>query len=129
MGRPSLGRRHVLCVLLCAVVLAPGAIHARPRDRVPPEVRDWISGFVTRIDEADRRLVRGSKRRASSAVTIRVRIGADGSVDRVGIERGSGSLALDRRARTAAWPFRPPPASILTEAGSTELSFPVSFQP
>ena len=132
MGLPSLAGRLALPILLGALALAPGDIRARPRDRIAPAVRDWISGVVTKIGETDRGRVRGSRGGASGTVTIRVRIAADGSVDRVEIERSSGSPDLDRRARTAArdaGPFRPPPASLLTAAGSTELSFPVSLAP
>jgi TonB family protein len=121
--------RSLACRLcLCAALLAPGEVLARARDQTSAEVRDWISAVVTKIDKADRERADRSRSKASGTVTIRVQVAADGFVNRVEVERSSGSSDLDERARSAARaasPFSPPPASLLTRAGTTELSFPL----
>ncbi len=50
------------------------------------------------------------RRGEQGVVRLRVWVAADGSVERVEIERGSGSSSLDRAARDAVrqWRFRPP---------------------
>ena len=112
-----------VCALAGAGSIGSGTrIEARPRDR------DWVSTVVTRISEADRKTADGVEARGS--VTIRVRIGADGSLDGVEVDQGSGSAALDERAIRAvraASPFRPPPATLLSLEGYTELSFPLQL--
>ncbi|GJD96127.1 energy transducer TonB family protein [Methylobacterium iners] len=111
---------------LCAVLLASSEVWAQ--DQTPPDVREWLSTVVTKITKAGGKETNPSRGRASRPVTIRVQIAADGFVNRVVVEKSSGSPELDERARSvvrAAGPFRPPPAPLLTEAGSTELSFPL----
>ena len=121
--------RSLACRLcLCAALLAPGEVLGRARDQTSAQVHDWISAVVTKIDKADRERADRSRSKASGTVTIRVQVAADGFVNRVEVERTSGSSDLDARARSAARaasPFSPPPASILTKAGFTELSFPL----
>ena len=112
----------------CAALLAPGGPLAR--DQTSPEVRDWLSAVITKISQADSKEANPSRRKPSRAVIVRVQIAADGFVNRVEVERSSGSPDLDQRARSvvrAASPFNPPPAPLLTEAGTTELSFPVQL--
>lgn len=50
------------------------------------------------------------RRGEQGTVLLRVSVAADGSIERVEIERGSGSSRLDRAAREAVrqWRFRPP---------------------
>ncbi|WP_336491689.1 energy transducer TonB family protein [Methylobacterium nigriterrae] len=110
----------------CASLLAPGVTLAR--EHIPPEVRDWLSGVITKIAKADHEQASSSRGRVSGTVTVRVQVAADGFVTRIEIERSSGSPDLNQRARAvirAASPFNPPPAPLLTEAGTTELSFPL----
>lgn len=113
---------------LCAVLLTPGGVLAR--DQTSAEVRDWLSAVITKIAKADSEKAAPSRRRASGTVTIRLQIAGDGFVNRVEVEKSSGSPDLDERARAlvrAASPFSPPPAPLLTKAGTTELSFPLQL--
>lgn len=113
---------------LCAVVLAPGGILAR--EEASAEVRNWLSAVITKIAQADGKETNPSRRKASRTVIVRVQIAADGFVNRVDVERSSGSPDLDERARSivrAAGPFSPPPTPLLTKAGTTELSFPLQL--
>ena len=120
-----------LCAFACragllAVLLVPGG--AQARDQVSAEVQDWLSAVITKITEANSKDAKPSRRKPSLAVIVRVEIAADGFVNRVDVERSSGSPDLDERARSlvrAASPFSPPPAPLLTKAGTTELSFPL----
>jgi len=110
------------------VVLAPSG--ALARDQTPVAVRDWLSGVITKIVKAEGETAYPVRRKASGTVTIRVEIAADGFVNRVAVERNSGSPDLDERARSfvrAASPFAPPPPQLLTKAGTTELSFPLQL--
>ncbi|KAB1074366.1 energy transducer TonB [Methylobacterium planeticum] len=109
---------------LCAALLGPGAARAQ----ATPDVQGWLSDLVTRIDKADRARSDPSGAKARGTVTIRVQVAADGFVNRVFVERSSGSPDLDARALAAARsasPFTPPPPALLTRAGITELSFPL----
>ena len=119
--------RSFACRLgFCAALLASGGTLAR--EPILPEVRDWLSAVITKIAKADHEQGSSSQGKASGTVTVRVQVAADGFVNRVEIERSSGSPNLDQRARAvvrAASPFKPPPALLLTEAGTTELSFPL----
>ncbi|AWN43330.1 TonB family protein [Methylobacterium durans] len=120
--RPLLLRLCV-CVVLC--LPAPGALRAEPA--VGAAVRQWLSTVVTRIGAADRA---EAPRSRGGTVTIRVRIAADGSLKDASVEGGSGSAALEARALAAARaaaPFAPPPSELLTEDGTTELSFPLDL--
>ena len=119
--------RSFACWLgFCATLLAPGGTLAR--DQTSPEVRDWLSAVITKIGKADHEQANSSRGKTSGTVTVRVQVAADGFVNRVEVERSSGSPDLDQRARSvvrAASPFNPPPAPLLTAAGTTELSFPL----
>jgi protein TonB len=100
------------------------------REGGSPAVRDWLSAFITKIDETDRAQRSNASSKATGTVVIRVEVAADGSVRRAEIERGSGSAALDHRALNAVRavsPFTAPPAELLTEAGIVDLSFPLRF--
>src|SRR3954451_9993270 len=93
----------------CAALLAPGGTLAW--EQTPPEVRDWLSAVITKIAKADHEQTNPSRGKASGTVTVRVQVAADGFVNRVEIERSSGSPDLDQRARAvvrAASPFNPP---------------------
>lgn len=110
--------RACLCLLLLS------AVPAQAEPSVSPAVRRWIATVVTRIGEAGQ----SSTPARAGTVEIRLRVAADGSLRDVAIERGSGSAELDARilaAARAAAPFGPPPRALLTEDGTTELSFPV----
>ena len=111
---------------LCAVLLAPTG--ASTQEQASSEVRDWLSAVITEIAQADGAKANPSRRKTPLAVIVRVQIAADGFVNRVDVERSSGSPDLDERAKSvvrAASPFNPPPAPLLTKAGTTELSFPL----
>lgn len=109
----------------------------RPASRQSPE--QWVAMVVTKVSrsgqEAFQDLPSSISRNSRAAiaegtVTIRVRIGADGTLEGAKIEESSGSDALDRRAlqaAKAAAPFKPPPANLLTLEGFTELAFAVEF--
>lgn len=111
---------------LCATLLAPGVSLAR--DQTPTAVRDWLSTVITKIAKAEGEKAAPPRHKASGTVTIRVQIAADGFVNWVTVEQSSGSPDLDERARAlvrAAGPFGPPPRQLLTQAGTTDLSFPL----
>jgi TonB family protein len=123
---------------LCAALLVAGEAIARERTSEQPtsrtasqassEVRDWLSAVVTKIADAEGGATKTPRGKGTGTVTIRLQIAADGFVNRVMVEKSSGSPDLDARAlslvRTAS-PFSPPPAPLLTEAGMTELAFPL----
>ena len=122
----TLGRlRGVILGLI--VGLAPlGSGGARAQ--FSPEVQGWLSALVTKIDRADRDRSDPSGAKAAGTVMIRVQVAADGFVNRVFLERSSGSAALDDRALSAARaasPVTPPPPARQTRAGVTALSFPL----
>lgn len=118
------------CVAACIATLGL-LLLADPsasRDSASPAVRDWLSAFITKIDEADRARSSRAGREPPGTVVVHVEVGADGLVRQAQIERGSGSATLDRRALDAVRavsPFTAPPAELLTEAGVTNLSFPL----
>jgi TonB family protein len=122
-ARP-LCRLATLCITLGVALVGAGAARAQSA----PDVQGWLSALVTKIDRADRDRSDPSGAKAAGTVTIRVQVAADGFVNRVILERSSGSAALDARALSAARaasPFTPPPPTLLTPAGVTELSFPL----
>lgn len=127
-------RHAVLSGLVLAGLLAGAdAAQARPQPaaraaRVSP-TEAWVSMVVTRITRAGER---GAAAEPGGTVTIRIRIGADGAVEGAAVEEGSGSDALDTRVLKAvsdASPFTPPPETLLTLEGFTELSFPLTLGP
>lgn len=106
----------------------PGPAEQRQEPR-PPKLTPnrWVAAVVTRITQA------GETAEADApggSVAIRIRIGADGTLEGAAIEESSGVPALDDRAlraAKAASPFAPPPDKLLTLEGFTELSFAVEF--
>ncbi|GLS46951.1 cell envelope integrity protein TolA [Methylobacterium brachythecii] len=126
-------------VLLTALLGASGIASPRPLPaaRERPEVRQsverWVSLVVTKVTRAGEGRFPGDPRvNPGGTVTIRVRIGADGTLEGAAIDQSSGSDALDTRALAAAKaasPFTPPPEKLLTLEGFTELAFPVEFGP
>lgn len=122
-------RRIQACgaVLGLLLLAGPGA----SRDNVSPAVRDWLSAFITKIDEAERAGHRPAARKTASTVVIRVEVAADGAVRRAEIERSSGSHAIDQRALDAVRavsPFTAPPAELLAGADVADLSFPLQLR-
>lgn len=110
-----------------SLLLVVGPAAAQPG--ASPAVRRWIAGVVTRIGEAERAAT-ATSRRTGGTVGIRLRVAADGSLRDVAVDPGSGSALLDARALAAAraaGPFGPPPPALLTEDGTTELSFPLAM--
>lgn len=129
--------RTRLPVLLLAALIA-GPANARPEPG-PPKTRPertnekltpnrWVADVVTKVTRAGDI---GAAETPGGSVTIRIRIGADGSVEGTAVEESSGSADLDARALAAAKaasPFSPPPQKLLTLGGFTELSFAVKFE-
>ena len=106
-----------ICLVL-AVCLS--ALSAQARS----DPRDWVTSVVTKISAADRKETGDG----SGTVTIRVRIAANGELDGVSIDEGSGAATIDERAIRAvraASPFKPPPKKLLSLEGYTELAFPL----
>ncbi|MCJ2053937.1 energy transducer TonB [Methylobacterium sp. J-070] len=100
------------------------------RDGVSPAVHDWLSAFITKIDEADHARRPSAGNKASGRVVVRVEVAEDGTVKRAEVERSSGSSALDQRAIAAVRavsPFTAPPAELLAGADVTDLSFPLQL--
>ena len=115
---------------LCAVLLASGGVLAR--DQTSADVQNWFSAVITKIANAGGAIANPPERKTSPIITMRVQIRADGSVNWAEGEKSSGSPDLDERARSlvrAASPFSPPPATLLTKDGETELSFPLQLGP
>ncbi|WP_456685733.1 energy transducer TonB family protein [Bradyrhizobium sp. P5_C11_2] len=101
------------------------------RDDVSPAVRDWLSAFITKIDEADGGRRQSIASKTGGTVVVRVEVAADGVVKRAEIERSSGSRALDQRALDvvrAVSPLTSPPAELLAGADVTNLSFPLQLR-
>lgn len=95
-----------------------------------PAVRAWLSDLVTRIDAADRAERRPGAGRRAGTVVVHVEIAADGALQRVEVERSSGSPALDRRALRAVrgvGPLTAPPPGLVGSAGVADLSIPVAL--
>lgn len=110
----------------CLSLILLSVVPVRAQPDVPPTVRRWIATVVTRVGEAGRASTAIPDR--TGRVEIRPRITADGSLRDATIERSSGSAQIDARALAAARaasPFGPPPPAVLTEDGTTELSFPL----
>ncbi|KQO77742.1 TonB family protein [Methylobacterium sp. Leaf88] len=108
-----------------------GGAGLEARERPSPEVTGWVSAVLAKIDMVERGPAPAGRKRGRRTVGVRVQIAADGFVNRVEVERSSGVPDLDERARSrvrAAGPFGPPPAPLLTPAGTTELSFPLQVQ-
>lgn len=100
------------------------------RERPSRDVTGWVSAVIAKIDPATGAPAAAGRNRGRRTVVVRVQIAADGFVNRVDIERSSGLPDLDERARglvRAAGPFSPPPAPLLTPAGTTDLSFPLQL--
>ena len=96
----------------------------------PIGVKRWLSSVLAKIEAADRSRAAGQNGGRSAVVGVRVRVGEDGSVLAVEVEKGSGTSSLDERAVAAikaAGPFAPPPAQTLMPNGTTELSFPLTL--
>lgn len=127
MGRRTGHLRRVVPILCaCLVAFRPAAGFAQAR--ATPEVRDWLSGVVAKVDASVGDRGGGIGRGARTSVGVRVAVAADGVVRQVVVERGSGSRRIDGRAVVAveaAGPFPAPPRELLTEDGTTTLSFPV----
>lgn len=105
-----------------------GIARSRAEPSAKPNPKTWVSGVLTRISEADGRAGRANG--PGGTVSVRVRIGSDGSLDGAAIDESSGKAELDERALRAvraAAPFAPPPAKLLTLEGFTELSFPLQL--
>lgn len=101
------------------------------REAISPAVRDWLSAFITKIDEADSALHHPVASKPAGTVVVRVEVAADGEVKRAEIERSSGSHILDQRALDAVRsvsPFTAPPAELLAGADVTDLSFPLQLR-
>ncbi len=120
-------------LLLTALLAAPQGAASRPDPaaKTGPAPRlsteKWVSMVVTRISRAGETPAAATP---GGTVTIRLRIGADGTMESASIDESSGSEALDSRALAAAKaasPFAPPPERLLTLEGFTELAFPVEF--
>jgi TonB family protein len=113
---------------LCTALLVPDSPPAR--DGVSADVRDWLSAVVTKIANGDGGKANPLKPRIACDMIVHVQIAADGFVNRVEVEQTSGSRDCEERAKSlvrTASPFNPPPAALLTKAGTTELSFPLQF--
>ena len=96
----------------------------------PVSVQRWLSSVLVKIEAADRSRAPRQSGGRSATVEVRVRVGEDGSVLAVEVERSSGTRSLDERAIAAvkaAGPFAPPPAQMLMANGTTELSFPLTL--
>ena len=92
--------------------------------------RRWLSDLVTRIDAQDRSGRRPGSARRTGTVVIHVEIAADGTVQQIEVERGSGMPELDQRALRAVRgvsPLPAPPSTLLGLSGVADLSIPVEL--
>jgi TonB family protein len=124
MPFPVPDRRIAGLALLLIVLTSP--VQATPG----PAARAWLSDLVTRIDAADRAARRPGSDRRGGTVVVHVEIAPDGSLQRVEVERSSGSPDLDQRALRAVrgiGPLSAPPAALLGIAGVADLSVPVEL--
>ena len=129
-GVPPMRLRSVVRWISLGATLVSG-VGLQARERPSPEVTGWVSAVIAKIDMAQRPPATERRRRGRRTVVVRVQIAADGFVNRVDVERSSGAPDLDERARElvrAAGPFGPPPVPLLTPAGTTDLSFPLSLE-
>src|SRR3954464_5980067 len=123
--------RSFACWLgFCASLLVPGGPLAR--DQTSPEVRDWLSAVITKIGKADHEQANRSRGKTSGTVTVRVQVAADGFVNRVEVERSSGSPDLDQRARSvvrAASSLQSATGSAVDRGGHDRAQLPSSARP
>ncbi|MCJ2065200.1 energy transducer TonB [Methylobacterium sp. J-088] len=124
MPLPEFARR----TLLLALLLIPCAF---PAQAAPgPAARAWLSDLVMRIDAAERAERRPGSRRRGGTVVVHVEIAPDGVLQRVEIERSSGSPDLDRRALRAVrgvGSLAAPPKGLVGSTGLADLSIPVEL--
>lgn len=126
--RRRTGHLRRVVTVLCACLLAFCPVVGFAQSRATPEVRDWLSGVVAKVDASVGDRGGGTGSGARTRVGLRVAVAADGVVRQVVVERGSGSRRIDGRAVVAveaAGSFPAPPRELLTEDGTTTLSFPV----
>ncbi|MCJ2071289.1 energy transducer TonB [Methylobacterium sp. J-030] len=124
MPLPVFARRIPFLGLLLIACASP--VRAMPG----PSARAWLSDLVTRIDAADRAERRAGSERRAGTVVVRVEIAAGGALQRVEVERSSGSPDLDQRALRAVRGvglLSAPPAGLLGSAGVADLSIPVEL--
>lgn len=121
---------HVLMHGLAVFGLLASAWAAPGGESSGRAARRWLSDLVTRIDAADQAAHKPGTGRRAGTVVIRAEITADGSVQRVEVERSSGSPELDQRALRAVravGPLPAPPAPLLKGFGVADLSIPVAL--
>lgn len=108
-----------------ACLLAP----ASAQDGISHAARTWMSAVVTRVSEV-MRLDTHAPAAKVRTIEIRIRVGADGSVIGVEVERPTADNLIEKRVKTAiatGGPFAPPPSELLAADGTTELSFPLEI--
>ncbi len=125
---PMAPHRTSVCLWLGYLLLGPA--NAQAQAGVPPEVRQWVSALVAKVQTAENADGIPRNRRRPEVVDLRIVIGADGALRDVSVEGRSGSRTTDERAIAAvrsAAPFAAPPDALLTPEGTVDLRFPINL--
>lgn len=120
--------RTIPCLWLCFLLLGPA--NAQAQANVAPEVREWLSTLVAKVETAENANGIAQSGRRPLVVDLRIVVGADGELRDVSVEGRTGSRATDgsviAAVRSAA-PFAPPPGALLTPEGTVDLRFPLEL--
>jgi len=120
--------RTIQCLLLCFLLLGPA--NAQAQAGVAPEVREWLSALVAKVETAENANGVAWSGRRPLVVDLRIVVGADGALRDVSVEGRSRSRATDESVIAAvrsAAPFARPPDALLTPEGTVDLSFPMEL--
>jgi TonB family protein len=118
---------------VCSFALQGYTPRTPPRDDHGPEVREdqpWLTNGAAAVAAVRREYPRELRaRRIAGEASVRLRVRADGSVDRNRIDVYSATPGFAEAARRVAAVLRFHPARVGGQAVPVWVSFPVSFRP